>query len=86
MSLASICRARGALRQLQLLRQAATFMAALHAGSGSGSSSGGSAAAQLLGAPASQLWRYDSPLLRHLSTSADSEVGGAWFTRRRRTD
>jgi hypothetical protein len=79
MSLAAIRRARGLpLRQLQLLRQAATGLAAcMKAAPGSGSSSGSSAAAQLLGTPKhSQLWRYDSPLLRHLSTAADTKVHG----------
>jgi hypothetical protein len=84
MSLAAIRRVRGLpLRQLQLLRQAATGLAAcMQAAPGSGGSSSGSAAAQLLGTPSSQLWRYDSPLLRHLSTAVDTKVRGLWCSRR----
>lgn len=75
MSVAAIRRAASLpLRHLQLLRAAASGLEqCMRSAAGGGGSSGGSTATLPAGV-ASQLWRYDSPLLRHLSTVAEAEV------------
>ena len=72
MSLAAVRRARGL--PLTLLRQA--LASCLHqclpsgAGGGSGSGGGSCGGTSAVAAPgAASLWRYDSPLLRHLSSA-----------------
>lgn len=74
MSVAAIRRAASLpLRHLQLLRAAASGLEqCMRSAAGGGGSSGGSTATLPAGV-ASQLWRYDSPLLRHLSTVAEAE-------------
>ena len=74
MSVASLRAARRglSLRQLAWLRPAA---GGSHACTLDGTGySGAAAAAPPPAAPASPLWRYDSPLLRHLSSLAQPEV------------
>ncbi|PRW56167.1 ATP-dependent RNA helicase mitochondrial [Chlorella sorokiniana] len=79
MAVASARAARRALslRQLALLRPAA---GGLHACMADGGAAAAAAATAAAGpppvAPASPLWRYDSPLLRHLSSLAEPEASG----------
>ena len=68
-------RSRGLpLRQLQLLRQAAAGLACTWQGVPPGAAAGSATGTLLHAAPSSQLWRYDSPLLRHLSMAPETEV------------
>ncbi len=80
MSLLVIRRGRSLpLGQLQLLRQAAAGLTGcMHHAAGGSSAASGTGTGRGPPAPAAQLWRYESPLQRYLSTAAESQASSIW--------